>query len=341
MGIYVEKRKGLATGRLVIEAQREGKRIRLFASSRKQANQLDAEVRAGLHDNGPKIDDTHGDMSLKSFCIQAEALWDGTRDATQSVTRLRGFLDVLARVIAKHKLPLSVRSVRTTHITEASTLLQTERGLKPGTVNRYVSAGSKAFSWALDQEIIEHMPKFPWKDEGNPTTFYLTEDAEAKMITALKDHGNDDCLLIMQVQIASGCRIRELLGLKPEDIEDDGDGFYTMRLGITKNGSERVVCIPADLGSQWLALVIAGLPSYQMILRRMKKARGSAGLPMTQPTHAHRHTTATRMATDGINAMVMADFMGHQSLNTTRRYVHNDTSSKKEVLKKMMRSNGS
>jgi integrase len=74
-----------------------------------------------------------------------------------------------------------------------------------------------------------------------------------------------------------------------------------------------------------------------MVYRRLKACRKAAGLPLTQPTHAHRHTVATRLASDNVNALLLRDFMGHANLQTTMRYVHADTDSKKQVAKRLMR----
>lgn len=67
MSIYVEKRAGVATGRLVVEVQRDNKKIRKFASSRREALKVEGEIRAGLHDKGSGSVPTHSGTSLKEI----------------------------------------------------------------------------------------------------------------------------------------------------------------------------------------------------------------------------------------------------------------------------------
>lgn len=333
MSIFAEKRGGKPTGRLRVEVQRNGRAVVRFATSQKEARKLEAEIRAGLHD-GLSVAATHSSTGLKLLRDEIARLWENTRDAKQSTQRAHVFVDTLEKVLRDMGAPNDLKAVKTAHITETIKRLGT--GRKAGTVNRYVSAGSKLFAWALEQEHIEAMPKFAFKTEAEKPVFFLSEDDEARLYAVLQERGHEDAITIMRVQLASGCRISEILGLKSKDVVDDGDGFYSLNLGITKNGKERLAVIPEALGRDLAALVARGLPSYRSVWRRLKSARVACGLPTTQPTHAQRHTIATRLA-GKVNALLLQDFMGHSSLNTTRRYVHNDTSTKKDVLRNMMR----
>jgi integrase len=63
-------------------------------------------------------------------------------------------------------------------------------------------------------------------------------------------------------------------------------------------------------------------------------------MPLTQPTHAHRHTIATRLSEDGTETLRLKHFMGHSSLQTTERYVHANVESKKVILKGILMKKG-
>ncbi len=340
MSIYVEKRAGVATGRLVVEVQRNNKKIRKFAGSRREAKVLEAEIRAGLHDKGSSSVETHSGTSLKAFAMRAEHLWEGQGDAKQSVQRFRAFMDALGEVLSEKGLPEEIEAVRTPHISATADKLAGKLKPRGGeakisghTLNRYLSAASKAFDWAEHEEIIEQSPKFSWKPAVQKEMFYLTEAQEEAMVSKLREYGHEDCVILMQAQLETGCRISELLGLTPEDIEDDGDGYYRLNLGETKNGSMGVVVMEAELGARFLELVKAGLPSYPSVWKRMKKTRVRCGLPTTQPTHAHRHTVATRLSHNEVEDMRIASFMRHSSLSTTKRYTHHNTGTRKSILK--------
>lgn len=340
MSIYVEKRAGVATGRLVVEVQRDNKKIRKFASSRREALKVEGEIRAGLHDKDSGSVPTHSGTSLKAFTMQAEGLWEGQKNAKQSVERFRTFMDTLGEVMRAKGLPETVEAVRTPHVSATADALAGKLKPRGGeakvsghTINRYLSAASKAFDWAEHQEIIEQSPKFAWKPAVTKEMFYLTEAQEEAMVAKLREYGHEDCVTLMKAQLETGCRINELLGLTPEDIEDDGDGYYRLNLGETKNGTQGVVVMEAELGAKFLELVKAGLPSYPSIWKRMKKTRVRCGLPTTQPTHAHRHTVATRLSHNEVEDMRIASFMRHSSLSTTKRYTHHNTGTRKSVLK--------
>lgn len=340
MSIYVEKRAGVATGRLVVEVQRDNKKIRKFAGSRREAKVLEAEIRAGLHDKGSSSAETHSGTSLKAFAMRAEHLWEGQEDAKQSVQRFRTFMDALGEVLSEKGLPEEIEAVRTPHISATADKLAGKLKPRGGetkvsghTINRYLSAASKAFDWAEHEEIIEQSPKFAWKPAVQKEMFYLTEEQEKAKIAVLREYGHEDCVTLMLTQLETGCRINELLKRVPEDIEDDGDGYYRINLGKTKNGTMGVVVCDAEIGAKFLELVKAGLPSYPSVWKRMKKARIRCGLPTTQPTHANRHTVATRMSHDGVEDLRIASFMRHSSLSTTRRYTHHNVDTKKSILK--------
>jgi len=210
-------------------------------------------------------------------------------------------------------------------------------GKSASTYNGYLSCLSKLLSWAVDEEHIDAIPKLRFKEERRKETFILSHEDEAREREELQKRGYDDIITVMDVQLATGCRISEVLERTPKDLLDDEDGFYSLYLGVTKNGQERYAVLEADLGKRFKELLERGTPNYWMVYRRLKACRKAAGLPLTQPTHAHRHTVATRLASDNVNALLLKDFMGHENLQTTMRYVHADTDAKKQVAKRLRR----
>jgi integrase len=331
MSVYPEKRNGKPTGRYRIEVQLNGKRLPVhFSTNLKDAKKIEAQLKAGNF--VPDVKRKAGLYTLSNLAVDAQELWAGTKDQKGSISRLENALGLLRTVLEDAKLPEDIRAVRTIHIDAAYRLLS-KRGFKGSTLNRYTAALSKAFDWAKDRGYVDEVPKFQWRTETPGEVFYLTEEDEDQQKAVLKQRGHDDCILLMDVQIASGCRINELLRLTPDKITDTGDGFFEMDLGLTKNGKERIAVLPSELGESFRAMVEGGLPSYRSIWRRLKSARKAAGLPTTQPTHAHRHTTATRLSRVTTNTLLLQDFMGHGSLATTRRYVHNNVEAKKETAR--------
>jgi integrase len=142
-------------------------------------------------------------------------------------------------------------------------------------------------------------------------------------------------VLLMDVQIATGTRISELLRLEARDITRHQEGnrvWCEITLRDTKNGEARVTPIPVELGDRLKDLVERGMPHYASIRRAMRFARKTVGLPLTQPTHAHRHTTATRLTQRGVPTSDVKDYLGHKTLATTLRYIQADTRSKRRAM---------
>jgi len=339
MSIYPEKRNGKLTGRLRVEVQRHGRTIVKFATSQKDAKRLQVEMKAGLHDNPDKpalsADQNSSTNGLKVLYDQVDELWAGTGDFRQSTRRANAFLAVLREVMRDMGVPDDLRAIKTAHISEVRSRLR--KGRKNATVNRHLNAGSKLFAWAARQDHIDALPFFDLYKEEKKPAYVMSPEDEQKLRECLKGRGHEDCLTLMDVQLATGCRISEVMKRTPRDLSDDGDGFWSMDLGLTKNGKERVVVMPAELGARFKALLEAGLPKYRSVWQRIKYARKACGLPQEKPTHTQRHTAATRLARQGVNALDLQDFMGHSSLNTTRLYVHNDTATKKRIAKTIMR----
>lgn len=57
------------------------------------------------------------------------------------------------------------------------------------------------------------------------------------------------------------------------------------------------------------------------IQQLLRKVSNKPGMPKATP-HTLRHSFATRMIEEGVDIRYVAAFLGHQSLNTTKRYTH-------------------
>lgn len=337
MSIYPEKRQGRLTGRLRVEVQRNKKTLVKFATSQKVAKRLEMEMKAGLHDNpeANSLASSHTNNGLKLLEDQVELLWVGQRSEKDTKRRAYKVLGKLAKVLKDEGLPDDLTAIRGKHIQKAIELSMC--GPSASTWNRYMSTAAKLFGWAVDHEHIENVPKMSFRTPQRKETFFLSDDDEQKLRDKLVEHGWDDLVTVLDVQLATGCRINEVLQRSMDDLTDDGDGFYSLYLGVTKNGQERYAVLETELAERYAALLGGKMPKYDAAYKRFRKARREAGLPLTQPTHAHRHTVATRLAKSNVNAALLKDFMGHENLQTTMRYIHNDTAQKKQVVKTFIR----
>lgn len=71
------------------------------------------------------------------------------------------------------------------------------------------------------------------------------------------------------------------------------------------------------------------------IQQLFRKASKRPGVPKATP-HTLRHSFATRMIEEGVDIRYVAAFLGHQSLNTTKRYTHVRDYKMQQIYKKVL-----
>lgn len=124
--------------------------------------------------------------------------------------------------------------------------------------------------------------------------------------------------------ITTGMRIGEVLAMEWEDID-----FSTCRIKVHGKGAkERVVVTTADVLHDAAAAHASGHLHGQMwrITQRTARTMIYAALrnhttAKQQSPHAIRHTVATHMAQNGVNTVTIAKVLGHNSTETTQRYI--------------------
>ena len=231
------------------------------------------------------------------------------------------------------------------------------RGLSPKTVRNIHQILSSALKLAQEQRIILTNPA-----EG--CALPRVERNEMKTLTAdqlsafLQEAKNTGVFEMYYLELATGLRRGELLGLKWQDV-DFNQGTITVRRQISRiNGT--VVEAPLKtknayrvipLGEQALAVLQSqqertaseyvfpspnGGPispdSVRNMLRRVLKR---AGLPYVR-FHDLRHTFATLALQNGVDVKTVSSILGHFSAGfTLDTYAHVTTTAQREAAKKM------
>ena len=124
-------------------------------------------------------------------------------------------------------------------------------------------------------------------------------------------------------------------------IEKDNEGEYLLlSAGMTKNGDKRK--IPVD-GQPDLKEAIERLGNvskkythhkFHLAWRKARKMIAPGDLNFCG--HALRHTAASNMANkQKTNLLVIADYLGHRALETTRKYVHASLEAKRDAMSGM------
>lgn len=202
-----------------------------------------------------------------------------------------------------------------------------ELGLKPASINAIIAATKSFYDFLAEEEVVKGNPIISRRlrvaeERGLPG--FLTKAEEKKVLAHL---ANLPCHigLAFKTMLVSGLRVSEAAALKTEDVlVQQGGVFLAVKHG--KGDKGRLVPVTnRDVARELLAFA-------------QKKAQGDKLFGVTDSTlkwyaqairqatgvdfHSHRcrHTLATRLLAQGVPIDVVQMVLGHQNINTTRRY---------------------
>jgi site-specific recombinase XerD len=235
--------------------------------------------------------------------------------------------------------------------------LQDDRGNSARTRNARLAAIHSLFRYAAlrrpeDAAVIQRVLAIPPKRSDRVIVTYL-DDTEVSALLAAPDQGTwtgrrDHAMLSTAIQ--TGLRASELTALTVADVHL-GTGAHVSCLG--KGRKQRVTPLTASTVTtleNWLA-EYAGLPasplfptrtgtrmSRDALERRLSRHATTAALSCATLTekkvspHVMRHTAAMRLLAAGVDTTVIALWLGHESVATTKIYIHADLALKEKAL---------
>lgn len=210
-----------------------------------------------------------------------------------------------------------------------------DRGNSVSTINRKMSALSAMLQEAEDMEIIDRKPRIKQRKEPVAKIRWVREREEDKIIEWLTKAGMRTEAKFVQFLIHTGLRVsKEAMSLKLENVR-------TMRRGDTqryvldilgKGAKQRSV--PVNKSAEPLLLEMMAQAEaqgrekiwpleyfkFERALVRACKCLGYEDIT----AHTLRHTFASRLISKGADIAKVQELMGHESIVTTRRYVHVD-----------------
>jgi site-specific recombinase XerD len=210
-----------------------------------------------------------------------------------------------------------------------------DRKYQPATANRKLAALSSFLRWA---EREGHAPEVRTPRQVRrvqPPPRWLDVREQRALLRAAGRHGGSREAAMIRLLMHTGLRVEEACDLTWESIEiRERSGKVTVvgkgrkQRSIPLNSEARAAldelrqCLRRGLESR-TGPVLHGQRGpltprgVQSILAKLRK---HCGLPELSP-HALRHTFGHNLAVAGTPIQVIADLMGHESLETTRRYV--------------------
>lgn len=196
------------------------------------------------------------------------------------------------------------------------------RGLKPATTNRALASISGLFDWL----------KRCGKEVTNPCRFESRrKEAKALPPTIARgelkeayEHAHGVAKTMLGILMTTGMRIQELLNMTWECIDFEqscitvsGKGMKERRVYSTPSALETLKTVYSSSPQRGLIFKMEQRRARRMIWEVLK---GHCKAKQLSP-HAIRHTVATEMAAQGVNATTIAKVLGHESIKTTQKYI--------------------
>ena len=202
-------------------------------------------------------------------------------------------------------------------------MYQQQRGLKPATTNRQISAISSLYRYFQRQGMIIVNPcQYESRrklEQTLPTTIPVNH------IKRAYDKSKGATKMMIGLIATTGIRIQELLDLTWGDINWDEK---TIRVK-GKGAKERVLPLDECILSSLASIKKYSRPELKLFYIGQRQARTmiyEALRPYSNSRqlspHAIRHTFATELAKNGENIATIAKVLGHNHIETSQKYIN-------------------
>lgn len=221
----------------------------------------------------------------------------------------------------------------------------TEVKLSSGTINRHLTTLRRYFSYLSDMDhalpVAPNAIKLLRREKPHPRVSELQElvtliespmQFEKNKLVALRNRA------MLETLFASGMRISELINLRRNQLDKSGRIFIEGKgkkqrfIYLTGRATEHIqnYLNKRDDDLPYLFVPLRGAnahaktkhisPNY--LQAKIKKYRELLGINVPTSAHSLRHGFATYLAEQGANPAAIQILLGHESLETTTRYVH-------------------
>jgi integrase len=242
-------------------------------------------------------------------------------------------------ILHLHLLPafghLRLDEISTAKI-DAFVAAKVEQGMRPKTVNNYLTVLRASLSIAVEWGELRFVPRFHWQHIGEQPYRFLSDDECAGVLAAANSEFWRTFILFL---LNTGTRFGEAAGLMWEDLVLDGPAPVVHvrravargRLGQTKTGRPRDIPLNSAAVSAMSVFPRTGPYVFQRCAPKfmdpgstekfLYKFCRAAGL---KPFgwHTFRHTFATALTSRGVPLVVVRDLLGHTDIKMTERYAH-------------------
>ncbi len=215
------------------------------------------------------------------------------------------------------------------------------------TIYNIVAVLKKLFRDAVDQEVIQVMPKFPRL--GNipePRTTWADETQQDEIFK----HLDPNTYFFVYFLATHGCRPGEARALTHADIDLKRETVTIERAfsgtelrPFTKTKRVRIVPLdpswrelylqqPRNIDSQAFVFTRNGKPlSMTWASKKWREAADKAGYPHINLYQGTRHSIASQAVNRDVPLYSVSKFLGHSNMKQTERYSHLNTSGLRKV----------
>lgn len=205
--------------------------------------------------------------------------------------------------------------------------LRSELGNSGATINRKMSPVRMMLKKAVKRGMISKVPETPLFDESKGSLNWLDFGQEDPIIGHLNHRQRADLVDLVMFLIDTGARITETLNVEWRTIRPTVVVFENRKNGnmmgvpLTKRAQaslsrRRSACTNPDGPFKDI-----NADQARRLLQDIYKKLGGDYAKITQPFHVFRHSCASRMATRGVDAKRIKEWMDHASFVTTERYM--------------------
>jgi integrase/recombinase XerC len=253
---------------------------------------------------------------------------------------------------AKYHDPPTLALLAPSELREWRAHLREERRLEPATVNRKLAALQSLLRWAESEGIAPEIAVPKSLRQVKPPPRWLDRKQQRALVRAVEKSGRAQessrarDVGLVKLLLHTGLRVEEAVDLRWADVKvRERSGSLVVRKG--KGRKQRTVPLNSEARAALIELKSAGPKGAPEVLHGQRGAltvRGvqailklyeaPAKIEELSP-HVLRHTFGKNLADSGTPIQTIADLMGHESLETTRRYVqpgHEDLAAAVEKL---------
>ena len=202
----------------------------------------------------------------------------------------------------------------------------------PSTVNRYLAALGSCCSYGVEMGLLQSNPSVGIKRLSEPRgrTRFLSDEERLKLLEATENSSSQLHLAVV-LSLATGARQSEIWGLCWKDI-DLKEGYLTFEQ--TKNGDIRKVPVLGEALNLLRAyhhqhrivgreeLFPGRIKGHSLNLRKQWVAAIKLAEIEDFRWHDLRHSCASYMVRQGLDLRLVAELLGHRTLQMSMRYSH-------------------